>query len=275
MEYFSDQQKKHALRPGEICIEIDQEHEDIKRRLTATDVHDPLNPDKMKIVEKVTRCGNRNVMFLPVEMRTSEGAAGYNYIRTRRELIRDGEDSRFMMDPALRSIDAIPGERIHFDPVARTGRITDAIFDPENDSIYQQLKEIGIKIHGVSRPFISGIYHEEKFTSDFAMWNWAWEMRKIMDGNREHCGGPPEHRGCSTTGTRFCRPIQNCHLMPTRIEIIRSGKLKMKLGPMSKEMADDFDANHKENDPEHYRPIDRLRGEVIMTPWLAGVSSTD
>lgn len=270
MDHFTDQQKKHAIRPGEIVIEIDQEHQDVQSDLVATDIYDPFNPDKMKMIEKKQRAGNRHIHFPPVEMRTQKGAE-FNFIRTRRELIRDGEDTRFMMDAALRSIDSIPGERIHLDMEARTGRITDAIFDPENDVLYHKFREIGVKLYGPLRPFISGIYYETTFLDDYSMWNWAWEMRKIMDGNPEHCDGPPEHRGCATSGTRLCRPVQNCHLMPSRAEIVRSGKLKIKLGPMSKIAADDFDQSHQQADPENYKPIDRLRGEVVMTPYLAGV----
>lgn len=269
MEHLTNQQKKHAIRPGEIVIEIDEENTDVKVRMVATDIHDPLNPDKMKIIEDVTVHGNRHIHFPPVDIR-SNGGATYNFIRTRRVLMRDGEDTRFMMDPALRSIDMIPGERIHLDIANKVGRITDAIFDPENDAMYQKLKDIGVKIHGASRPFMSGIYVEQKFRDDTAMWNWAYHMRRLMDGNQEHCGGPPQHPGCSATGTRFCRPIQNCDQMPSMVEILKTGKVKIPLPPMTKEMADHFDDTNKEHDPD-YKPMDRIHGEAVLTPFLAGV----
>lgn len=270
---FTSQQQKHAIRPGEIVIEIDEENTDAKSRLVATDVHDPLNPDKMKIIDEVLTHGNRQVHFPPVDIRSNSGAT-YNFIRSRKVLIRDGEDTRFAMHSALRSIDYIPGERIHIDFDNKVGRITDSIFDPENDALYQKFKEIGIKIHGINKPFIAGIYFQQEFRDDKAMWNWAYHMRKLMDGNEEHNGGPEQHRGCSTTGTRLCRPVQNVEQMPSMIEILKTGMVKVPMPPMTKEMADDFDATNKEHDPD-YHPMDRIRGEAVLTPFLAGVNSTE
>ena len=270
MEQFTNQQHKHAIRPGEIVIEIDEENTDVKTSLEATDIHDPLNTDKMKVIEDVQTHGNRHYHFPPVDIRSGNGAT-YNFIRSRKVLVRDGLRTRFMMDEALQEVDYIPGERIHLDLENKVGRITDACFDPENDMLYQRLKKVGIKIHGVMKPWLPGIYHEVKFPNDQAMWNWAYHMRKLMDGNQEHCDGPERHKGCATSGRRLCRPVQNVEQMPTLAEILKTGKVKIPMPPMSKEAADDFDATNKEHDPD-YRPFDRVRGEAVLTPYLAGVT---
>src|SRR5579872_4098531 len=126
---------QHAIRSGEICIEIDNEHLNVYRE-PQRDVHEPWNHAKTKIVIRKEISGNRNQLFPPIETRKN----GTNFVRTRRNLARDGRRLRTSYDPALLGIDYIPGERIHIDIEKKIGRITDGCFDPENSDLLDRLQ---------------------------------------------------------------------------------------------------------------------------------------
>ena len=259
----NETQKQHSVRPGEVVIEIDNEHLHVKEEMVADDF-DPFNPLKATIRRTEVRAGNCHHLFPPVESRRN----GTNFIRSRRELIRDGEDARFTMDPALRGIDFIPGERIHLDPVKKLGRITDACFDIENNEMYQRLLQVAAKLKGPRMFFVPGEYHEVDLRDPEAYWTWAFWMRRIMDGDKEHGSGPDQHKGCCTKGPRFCRPVQNTHLMPTLDEIANSLHVVLPC-PLyanpDKQKA--WEERRKKDDP-NYIPQDG--SQIVLTPWLAG-----
>jgi len=262
----SDLQKQHEVRPGEIVIEIDNEHLVVKEESLA-DPSEPFNPSKVTIHRTEDRAGNSHQYFQPVGERKN----GINYIRTRQELIRNGRREQRTYDPALDRVDAIPGERIHLDPVRRIGRITDGIFDPENEAIYAQLVSVSQKLrqHFMLMPAVGG-YIEVDLKDDTAYWNWCFWMRKIADGDQHHNAGPAAHRGCATSGPRLCRPVQNVDQLPTLEECSRSLKVKLGLDWRgTKEDVEEFDTYLK-SDPD-YRPV--TGNQVTLTPYLAGMEA--
>lgn len=259
-----DVRKAHAVRPGEIVIEIDNEHVDLKIDDVADSI-DPFNPLKMKRIRREVRCGNRHELFAPHETRKN----GTNFVRSRIELVREGTRVRHTMDPALDSIESIPGERIHIDLNTKIGRITDGIVDPDNNDEYFKL------IHAaknMQRKFIlvPGEYFEVDMSKDdVAFWKWVFAMRQIADGDREHSSGPPAHPGCALKGPRRCRPVQNIDMLPSRIECVRSGKLWIETHGQTKEWED----HQKMQDP-NFKPM-RDNGQVLLTPFLAGLPETE
>lgn len=267
MPRYSETQMRHAMRPGEIVIEIDNEHIDVKARIEATDLSDLMNPDKLRIMNTETTHGNRQQQFPPVDMRTTWGRS-VNFIRTRKVFKRDGNDARRGMHDALWNIDFLPGERIHIDFENKKGRITDAIFDPENDEIYQNLRRIAAEVHGSNKPFIPGEDVEKDLSDPYALWGWAYHMRRIMDGDTEHNAGPERHRGCCTDGPRLCRPVQNVDRMPTLQEIIASCKVLVPYTPFQKtEKEKEWIELRKSEDPNYVR---QDGDKIVLTPWLAG-----
>lgn len=266
MTKYSETQMQHAIKPGEIVIEIDNEHVNVVTRAEATDMNDLMNPDKLRLVKSETIHGNRNQQFPPVEMRTTFGRE-MNCIRSRRVFKRDPNDTRRGMHDALWNIDHIPGERIHIDFEAKKGRITDAIFDPENDELYNALRRIGVEIHG-GKPFIPGEAVERDLSDPFALWAWAYHMARIMMGDIEHNSGYEPWRGCSTSGPRLCRPVQNVDQMPTFQEIIATCKVYVPCTPYQKpETNKEWEERLKSEDPNYVRAEPDKR---ILTPFLAG-----
>ena len=263
---------QHAVRPGEIVIEIDNEHLHVVEEMQA-DPHDPFNPSKIKQVKKTTLAGNRNQLFQPYDSRKN----GTNTVRSRRVLKRDGTRMRFSMDPAIADIDYIPGERIHIDIQNRIGRITDGCFDPDNDTLLQQLAQASQKMErSMTFTLMPSEYVEVYLKSDNDLWNWIYHMRMICNGDRDHNAGPPEHPGCATEGPRLCRPVQNVDKLPTFEECAKSLKVVL---PMAfngsaadiKAFTDEF----KENDPDFSGRLNTQAGTIVLTPYLAGLAKEE
>ena len=259
---------QHAVRPGEIVIEIDNEHLHVVERMEA-DPHAPFDPTKMRPVREETLAGNRDQHFPPYDSRKN----GTNVVRTRRVLKRDGTRLRFSMDPALSDIEFIPGERIHVDLVNRIGRITDGCFDPDNKRILEQLARASQKMErSMAFTLMPSEYVEVKLKSDNDLWNWIYHMRMICNGDREHNAGPAEHPGCALEGPRLCRPVQNVEKLPTFEECARSLKVVLPLGFVGnaadiKAFVDEF----KENDPDFTGRLNTQAGTITLTPYLAGL----
>jgi hypothetical protein len=260
MEY-NEVRHKHALRSNEVVFEIDNEHYCIKEE-EVVDPAEPFNPMKMKINRREVVAGNCNQVFPPVETRKND----VNYIRTRQVLMRRGPRERFTLDPALQEIEFIPGERIHVDLERGIGRITDAIFDPENEPLFLKLIKASqeLRFKFILRP---GEYVERQFRNMEEHWNWVFWMRRIADGDSEHNSGPPQHKGCAASGPRLCRPIQNMERLPSLNEILRTGKIFHKIRhPMTTGDFDALDAQFK-GDPD-WKGVDRRTGRFAMTPGM-------
>jgi len=266
---LSQNQKLHAIRPGEIVFEIDNEHL-VVRDDVIVDPADPSNPEKFKTNRREIRAGNSHHHFPPVPDR-QVGQRSFNFIRTRQELIREGAPIRFSLDKALQEIDFIPGERIHINLQTKVGRITDAIYDPENESIYMKLLAASQAL--VNKfPLGPGQYVEKDLSrDDSAFWTWIFHMRIIADGDVHHNAGPERNRGCATSGPRFCRPVQNIEQLPTREECAKSLKVKLDLMDQGhKNTIKEWDEMRKKEDP-NYKPV---RGsQIVLTPYLAGIGA--
>lgn len=263
---------QHSLRSGEVVIEIDNEHESVYQELVVDD-QSPWDSDLDNIRERRIVAGNRHQHFPPVETR-SFGNASYNFIRTRQVLERiGGRRMRFSLNSSLDSIDHIPGERIHIDLETKIGRVTDGVFDRENEAIRLQLKNAAKKREGLKGLFVPAPYVEvDMSTDDHAFWTWVFEMRKICDGDFDHNAGPTRHRGCATEGPRLCRPVQNVDLLPTREECLASGKLRMFLPPMSQRQYDAWNKERTEHDPENI--FNPQAWTCSMTEWATRWVST-
>ena len=262
-------QKMHTIRSGEIVIEIDNHCLEVTYE-TVTDDVDILNPLKAKKKRKEVLSGNRHEHFSPVEYRPKPKGEGCNFIRSR---FMPNRQDTFMYqesNSSLQGIEYIPGERIHINVETRVGRITDGIYDSENSELYMRLIDASR-----NRPnrfyLVPGEYYEAELKTEAALWDWIFWMRKICDGDPAHSDGPDRHKGCSLTGSRRCRPVQNIEKLPTMMDILKKGVVRSKLGPMTKDMADEFDNDHKLHGGDYFHPIDRRRGEVVLTPYLMGM----
>ena len=261
--------KQHSVRPGEIVVEVDEEHIH-ERTETLIDPTDPINFEKVKTKTVRIALGNRHFNFPPAPDRGQNKTQ--NFIRSRDVFMRRGPNERFSMDPALRSLDFVMGERIHLDMNQRIGRVTDAIFDEENAEHRRQLCEARSNMKGIRGLLVPSEYFEARLDSDEAFYSWLFHFRKLLDGDSEHNSGDPRHRGCALTGVRLCRPVQNVHLLPTLAEILRSSKVTVPImRPLTKDEADDFDKEHKAD--EFYRPIDRKRMRYTLTPSMCGLTN--
>lgn len=205
-------------RESEIVIEIDNEqvikHEPIYDIRTGS-VLEERDP---------TRSGNCDYYFYPVEKTLRSGFRP----------LRCGSPP-----PPLVNIDYIPGQRIHVDMAAREGRITDALGDKSNQSLYARVQRAwkACEIIGpMGQPIkdeVHGLRNEELF------WTWLYWMRRCLDGN------PPNES--------YARAIQNVHLLPSLEEIIKTKKVML---PIYEGSA---------------RVVLNLK-DAHMTPELAGIS---
>lgn len=263
---------RHGIRPGEIVVEIDNEHLNVYEE-EERDPYDPYNPAKVKRTTRKEISGNRNQHFPPVETRKN----GTNWIRSRRVLNRDGARLRATYDGALLGIEYIPGERIHLDTDKRIGRITDGCFDPENSELLDKLVRASGKMEkSMKFPLSPSEYVEVQLKSDTELWNWIYHMRMICNGDREHNAGVSRNPGCATEGPRLCRPIQNVDLLPTFEECCKSGKVKLELGFLG--TPSDIKAFHdefKENDPDYAGRLDTANGVITLTPYLGGLKKEE
>ena len=258
---------KHAVRPGEIVVEIDEEHLDIKSE-SWMDPDRPFDCELIKLIEHRVRCGNRNMAFPPCELRPRHNAEPAFAIRSRIEYKRD---RGIRKSAAMYEIDYIPGERIHVDLANKIGRISDACFDPENKELRDRLKEASRNMGGQPNfMWVPSPPFERKFADDSEKWTWIYHMRKIIDGDSEHLDGPAANRGCALSGNRLCRPIQNEHLLPSLLQCLDAMLIPFTLPPMSEKDRKEFlerlatlDQRNRYNERTH---------SVFLSRYLYGVS---
>ena len=250
--------KLHAVRPGEIVIEIDNEHKSVKK-VKVVDDFDPFNPMKTRTVSKEVIAGNRHELFEPYTSREN----GTNTIRSR--IVFEREEY-LTPERARRGIEYAPGERIHVDLVNRIGRITDGLGDPENEDLYLRLIDASKNLPRKfplqpSEPIEVDLSNDERF------WEWIFAMRKICNGDADHNSGPPQHPGCALEGPRRCRPVQNVDQLPSWDDCIRSLKIKIPFHGTPEYMKA-WDEERKERDPDYSRA---QGNSVVLTPYIAGI----
>lgn len=144
-----------AIERGEIVIEVDH------RRV--------INDDKNGKVS----VGNSPVFFHPL------GESVRSRIIPQRSV---GSGTKRVWD----GIPSIPGERIHVNAKTMRARITDALDDPENKLILQQVQRADKEAWSSIRPVggaVSGGEKERvvKLNSPEELHNWLYWMRRLVD----------------------------------------------------------------------------------------------
>ncbi len=234
----------HVINSNEIVIEIDEEVHNIYLD-QSPDASAPMNPALYKTVKRTVVSGNGHLYFFPV----------HRAIRSRLVFKRFG--TKFDLDKATRVIEGVPGERIHVDIARRVGRITDALFDPENEEILHEAQMVAAEMQ---MPFHLGpgldkrgvLPQEVELKTDAALWSWIFWMRKAVDS------------GCAIKGPRQCRPIQNVDFLPTLEECVRSCKVPVIFNEDDGRVQEAL-AKRQKSDPD-YR-----EGEAVLTPSMFGM----
>ncbi len=236
---------ENDVRSGEIVIEIDEER--IEDKVYQTPIIDEFGRAEVKESTKELRCGNDNVFFDPIQ----------RAIRSRIEFIRFGV--KFRLQPAVDGLVMLPGERIHIDIEKRVGRITDALFSTEYESVLDRAREAGLEMQPFPFFLAQGLGGEgtkpltKEFHDDYAMWDWIFGMRRIVN------------QGCDTKGNRQCRPIQNVDFLPTLEDCIRSKKLRIRFNEDTGLVLQEKMAKKMESDTD-YDP-----GMPTLTPAMYGL----
>ena len=234
----------HEVRRGEIVIEIDQEKTETKT-FVKPDPFDPMNAAKFEKEERKILSGNGGVLFFPEE----------RILRSRLDLARFGPQRKYPLDSATDDLPVLPGERIHIDMNSRVGRITDGLGAPENADIYRKAISCAKSMEELPFVLILGEEKEINLRDDFAYYTWLFWMRRIVDN------------GCSTTGNRWCRPVQDVDLLPSLADIVKSNRVRVHYNEEDTRVRESLEIRREKYEPgykENPQP-------GVMSPALMGM----